>query len=222
MDDDVTQDPSLGCWQLPVTEHLRICSSVVRSMVRLPPWVDRDELRSAALEAQLRAEKRHTERLHTERLHTDDFSISTAYLRTVARGAVLDHLRTMDPATRAQRQAQRNGEAILIPALVSLDQVQIEPSDPEDPTQAIETRELLSYVQAALTSLPTQQQHLVEIVCLGGKPLTYAADELGLSYGQARRRLEAALLKMRTVLYRNGYPVPTAQAPLTSTGKGES
>lgn len=78
-------------------EHLGLVTSVARATRRrLPRYHDLDELESAGALGLVEAASRFNARLGIP---------FRAYARTRIQGAILDHLRDLDPLTRTQRQA---------------------------------------------------------------------------------------------------------------------
>ncbi len=163
---------------------------------RLPPSVDRSDLRSAALIALMVELARHN--------GPADKLRGRCFVR--CRGAVLDELRRLDPMTRAQRAAAKRAKEQgheLEPLPEPIPDVETL-SDPAavSPAKEAEQADEWSALHAAIDQLPPQQARAIRRYHLDGQTIPAIAAELHVSGARVHQLLTTGLRRLGQILQR--------------------
>ena len=100
------------------------------------------------------------------------------WIYAIARNALIDHYRRVQPAEELDENLSEDGEV----------------------DEELLTRESLSELAAALKRLPQQLMDIVILRYYDGKPLTEIAQMMGLSYGAVKLRHQNALMLLRSYM----------------------
>lgn len=115
-------------------------------------------------------------KLWQQRHLAQDIRSVDAWLTTVTKNQLINHLRKKIPATEADMQVADSGD------------------------RYIDYRELEVLVHQAVEQLPKQQKKVYELSRFSGMPHREIAEQLGISYDMAREHLSKALKNIRQFL----------------------
>lgn len=187
-----------------VHEYTNLAHAAVADALRwIPPYIETDDLYSAALLALVRCARRYD---------PDQGVPFGSYARTRVRGAVLDELRRIDWRSRGDRRRIREGAApvglspdrpLSLDHLVDNDDesiaMRIEDARPDPETELLR-RELVEYVADAVVELPTRLQAVVRNY-LREEPLGALADHLGVSPCRVSQMRSEAFTLLRNAVH---------------------
>jgi len=119
-----------------------------------------------------------------------------AFAYPYVHGRIVNEQRALDPLPRdAWRRPDRPRRPVSLEVLVGQDEAAcpiatflVDPAA-EEPGAALEWREAMATVRAAIATLPSRQRQLVELCCLAGCPNVEAAGRIGVSTGSISNSL---------------------------------
>jgi RNA polymerase sigma factor for flagellar operon FliA len=186
-----------------VEAHLALVEKVVdRVRPRLPRQVERDDLVASGYVGLLAAATGFDESRGVP---------FGAFARRRILGAILDHLRTVDPLSRDHRASVRAGTREFFEVQLHLDG-KTGPADAEIvfeshlattadcPEAAAGRAQQAAAVRAALALLPPTERHVMEQHFLHDRPLTAIKADLGVSLQRTSNLKQQAVARLRRLL----------------------